>query len=618
MERELQAEETLLDDPSNSRKGGLKNRERGERKRRVMDEELEAEETLLDHPSNSRKGGLRTMPFIIVNESFERLASTALMPNMIFYLLKFYDFDAVSASVVLALWSALSNGLAIVGAFLADSYLGRFRVITLGSISSLLGTTLLWLTSMIPQLKPCDELKDSCHPSTPVQLAVLYSAFGLISIGAGCIRPCSIAFGADQLDNKENPNNERVLQSFFNWYYASTGISTIIALTIFVYIQDHLGWQVGFAVPAVLMVLSAIILLLGTSLFIKVRPRGSLLTELVQVLVVAVKKRNITLPPLNYTSTYHVGHEPKLQAPTENLRWLNKACIITDPERDLNPDGSTSDSWNLCTVDQVESLKALLKVIPMWSTSFMVIISLSQTSYTTLQAETMDRHITSNFEIPAGSMTVFMIVTITIWVAFYDRIMVPILARYMGRSNGLSPQVRMGIGLLISCLAMVISGVTECVRRRLAIEEGFEDNAEGIVDMSAMWLVPQYVLLGLAEALNAVGQIEFFYSLFPKSMSSIGVALYTFGMAVAALLSSVIVEAVDIFTSGGGKVSWLSTNINKGHLDYYYWLLAFLGLVNFVYFLMCTRAFWSPRNERKTSSQGVGGQESDFEALPSA
>lgn len=155
----------------------------------------EQEELLLNHSQNSRKGGLKTIPFIIVNESCERLASFGLQPNMIIYLSKFYHMDAAPASVLINLWSALSNGLAILGAFISDSYLGRFRAVAIGTISSLIGMSVLWLTTMIPQLRPlpCDQHLSGCNGTTAVQLVVLLCSLGLISIGAGFVRPCSIA-----------------------------------------------------------------------------------------------------------------------------------------------------------------------------------------------------------------------------------------------------------------------------------------------------------------------------------------------------------------------------------------------------------------------------------------
>nr|KYP55711.1 putative peptide transporter At1g52190 family [Cajanus cajan] len=80
-----------------------------------------------------------------------------------------------------------------------------------------------------------------CNSASAAQLAVLFLSVGLISIGAGCVRPCSIAIGAYQLAIKDKSNDERLLDSYFNWYYASIGISTVISLSVIVYIQVNVG-----------------------------------------------------------------------------------------------------------------------------------------------------------------------------------------------------------------------------------------------------------------------------------------------------------------------------------------------------------------------------------------
>ncbi|KAG9156052.1 hypothetical protein Leryth_012122 [Lithospermum erythrorhizon] len=233
------------------------------------------EECLLEKSPPSRKGGFRTMPFIIVNESFEQVASFGLTPNMIIYLMNDYHLDAATGSSIIYLWSALSNSLSIFGAVTADSYFGRFWVICFGSISSLLGMILLWLTAVFPQLKPspCYQSSNSCNSADVTQLAVLFLSFGLISVGAGCVRPCSIAFGADQLANvSTSGNKERILDAYFNWYYASAMFSNIVAVTVIVYIQDRYGWKIGFAVPFILMSISGSnSLFSSSSLYVKVK-----------------------------------------------------------------------------------------------------------------------------------------------------------------------------------------------------------------------------------------------------------------------------------------------------------------------------------------------------------
>ncbi|XP_018673536.1 protein NRT1/ PTR FAMILY 1.2-like [Musa acuminata AAA Group] len=539
------------------------------------------------------KGGLKTLPCIMANEILEKVASFGLHANMIVYLTKTYNMSPAAGAIVLFIWGAASNFTPIFGAFLSDSFLGRFRVIAIGSFVSLIGMALLWLTAVVPGAQPpaCGHANDDCASPTSSQLAFLFAAFAVMSVGSGGVRPCSLAFGADQLDQKGAPQNERTLQTFFNWYYASVGISIIVAVTVIVYVQDYKGWAVGFGVPVVLMAISAALFLLGSPFYIKFKANKSILAGLAQVIVVSLKNRHIVLPPDTNHVRFHNKKGSKLTVPTKKLRFLNKACVIRNQEKDLNPDGTASNAWNLCTVEQVEVLKSVVRVLPIWSSSIMVAVVISQYSFPVLQAGTMDRHIGSKFQIPAGSFVVFSIITLTLWVAIYDRLVVPPLSKITGRPRGFSLRQRMGIGQVLSCMATAAAAVTEGARRRRAIEQGLADDPQGMVNMSAMWLVPQNCLTGLAEALNLIGQLEFYYSEFPRSMASVAVSLLTLGMGFGNLVSSVITALVNKISGADGGASWLDRNINKGHLDYYYWILTLLGIVNIFYFMACSLVY---------------------------
>ncbi|GAB4842251.1 hypothetical protein Ancab_012219 [Ancistrocladus abbreviatus] len=548
-----------------------------------------------------KKGGLRTMPFIIANESFEKVASYGLTPNMILYLMKDYKMSIAKGTNLIFFWSAATNFMPLIGAFLADSFLGRFLTIGFGSLTSLLGMIILWLTTMIPQAKPppCNPTAENCQSPTGVQYAVLVLAFALMSIGAGGVRPCSQAFGADQVDKRDNPKNERVLETFFNWYYATACFSVLIALTVIVYIQDHSGWRVGFGVPAILMFLSALTFFLASPFYIKLKPGKSLFTSIAQVVVAAYRNRKLPPLPQNPGSRYHHRKNSSMIVPSNKLRFLNKACVIRDPGQDIGLDGSATNPWRLCTVDEVEELKALIRVIPIWSSGIMMSINTSQSSFPLLQAKSMNRHLTRIFQIPAGSFGMFTIITIVLWIPLYDRVFIPLASKLRRKPVRLSVKLRMGLGLFCTFMAMVVSGIVENIRRRKAIHEGHYNNAQAVLNMSALWLVPQYCLNGLAEAFHAIGQTEFYYSEFPKSMSSIATSLFGLGMAVANLLASAILSAVNDITERGGKESWVSSDINKGHYDYYYWLLAGLSFVNLLYYLLCSWAY-GPCMEEKS------------------
>lgn len=233
----------------------------------------------------------------------------------------------------------------------------------------------------------------------------------------------------------------------------------------------------------------------------------------------------------------------------------------------------------------------MLKVIPLWSTGFMMSVTLSQPSFPVLQAGSMDRHVTSGFEIPAGSFGIFAVISVILWVALYESFILPMASKIMKKPVRLTTKQRMGAGIFVSCVCVTATAVIENIRRQIAIKQGLIDDPKATVNMSAMWLIIPNCLIGIAEALNAIGQIEFYLSEFPRSMSSIASTLQGLGTCVGSLLATFIFNSVDRVSSSGGKPSWVSSNINEGHYDYYYSVLAGLSMLNLLYFILCSWAY---------------------------
>ncbi|KAI9107920.1 hypothetical protein K1719_021256 [Acacia pycnantha] len=545
-----------------------------------------------------KKGGLVTMPFIIANEALARVASVGITPNMTFYLMGDYRLHINTTTRIVLLATATANFTPLVGAIIGDSYLGRFLSVGLGSIIIFLGLALLWLTAMLPQARPspCNPATEICSSATKGQMALLLSSFALINIGTGG-SGCSLAFGADQVNRKENPNNQRVLEIFFSWYYASGAASLLIAYTAIVYVQDNFGWKLGFGIPAALMFLSAFLFFLATPLYIKRKPTSNLISGFFRVIAASFKNRKLELPPKKSPGSYHHKEGSDVLVPSDKLRFLNKACLIKNPEKDIAPDGSARDPWSLCTAEEVEELKAIIKVIPLWSTGILVSVSANQGSFQLLQARSLNRHITSSFEIPAGSLSSIPIFVVFVWIAIYDRILLPIASKIRGKQVRIGAKLRMGIGLFFYFISMIVAAIVETIRRTKAIEEGHIDDGNAILDMSVAWLLPQLCLIGIAEAFNVIGQQEFYYSEFPRSMSSIAASLYVLGYAVGNLVATVIFSTVDDITSRGGKESWVSDNINRGRYDKYYWVLVAMAGANLLYYLICSWAYGPTSDE---------------------
>lgn len=569
-----------------------------------LDHKGKIKEPLLS--SSTTKGGLRALVFIIVNEAFERLANYGLSTNLILYLTREYGIDAVNGAQILYLHSAATSFTPFIGAFLADTYVGRYFMIGFGCIACLLGVILLWLTTIIPGTRPppCVQFHDSCESASTLQLLLLYSSLGLMAIGAGGIRSSSLAFGAEQLGKRDTLKRAGILESFFRWYYATVSVALFLAMTCILYIQDNMGWKVGFGIPVVLMILSTLSFFLASPIYVKSKAKAGWLDGFARVLVASFRNRSIKLSSQVSDDVYHHRKGSRLLVPSEKLRFLNKACVISNPKEDLIPDGRASNPWSLCTVDEVEELKSLIKVIPIWSTGVLMSINVLQHSFIVLQASTMDRHITSKFQVPAGSFTAFQLFSSVIWIALYDRVAIPLASKIRGKPTRLGLKQRIGIGILSSSAAMAALAIIESVRRKTAIKEGFSDDPNSVLHISALWLLLYFFITGFAEAFCGIGQNEFFYTELPKSMSSVASNLFEMGLSVSNLIASLLVTIVRNFFKGNDQESWLSSNINKGHYDYYYWLLAGLSLANFIYYRACSKAYGPCKGQEGNATDG--------------
>lgn len=167
------------------------------------------------------------------------------------------------------------------------------------------GLQAIQLTAAVHKLHPphCGD-RSKCVEPTRWQMAFLIAAFGLLVTGAAGIRPCNLAFGADQF-NPHTESGRRGVNSFINWYVCNYTFAVMVSLTVIVYVQTNVSWAIGLAIPAVLMLVSCVIYFMGSKMYVKVKATGSPITSLVQVIVVAIKKRRLNPPEQPSVSLYN-------------------------------------------------------------------------------------------------------------------------------------------------------------------------------------------------------------------------------------------------------------------------------------------------------------------------
>jgi len=284
-------------------------------------------------------------------------------------------------------------------------------------------------------------------------------------------------------------------------------------------------------------------------------------------------------------------------------RSLEKAAIVT-PEDKINPDGSAADPWNLCSIQQVEEVKCVTRVLPIWLSAILYHIVIVQNHtllvFQALQSDRRFGH--SNFKIPGASYNVFLMLSMTLWLPIYDRIVVPFLRRRTGKEGGITLLQRMGVGIFLSALCMLVAAVVEEHRRNLALTNpiGVQPRKGAISSMSGLLLIPQLALAGLSESFTAVGQVELYYKQFPENMRSIAGSLFYCGMAGSSYLSTLLITIVHNTSAKSASGNWLPEDLNKGRLDLFYYMIAAIEIMNLGYFILCSK--WFKYKENDSSS----------------
>ncbi|KAK6774297.1 hypothetical protein RDI58_029536 [Solanum bulbocastanum] len=532
------------------------------------------DEGLVDFRGNpvdkSRTGGWLGAGLILGTELSERICVMGISMNLVTYLVGDLHLPSSDSANIVTNFMGTLNLLALLGGFLADAKLGRYATIAIFGCIAAVGVTLLTLATSIPSMKPpvCDSRsKGHCIEASGQQLALLYAALYTISLGCGGIKSSVSGFGSDQFDSS-NPKENKAMIYFFNRFYFCISLGSLFAVTVLVYIQDNVGRGWGYGISAGTMVLAVAVLLGGTSLYRFKKPEGSPLTIIWRVLILAWRKRKFSHPSdPGFLNEYHNAKVPH----TKMLRCLDKAAILDDY---AVANENRTNSWIVSTVSQVEEVKMVLKLIPIWSTCILFWTVYSQmNTFSIEQATFMNRYV-GKFGIPAGSFSFFLFISILLFTSINERVTVPIARKITGNRQGLTSLQRVGIGLILSIVGMVAAAVVEKQRRENAIHHNYS--------ISAFWLVPQFFIVGAGEAFAYVGQLEFFIREAPEGMKSMSTGLFLSTLSMGFFMSSLLVSIVHKVTNG----SWLKNNLNNGKLDYFYWMLAVLGVLNYFVFLV--------------------------------
>ncbi|KAG8085200.1 hypothetical protein GUJ93_ZPchr0010g8601 [Zizania palustris] len=442
------------------------------------------------------------------------------------------------------------------------------------------------LTASVRGLRPakCQPgpgLAAPCEQASAGQMAALYAGVFLMCVSAAGVRFNQATMGADQFDEAADRD------VFFNWYFILFYVSSVLGSTVIVYVQDTVSWQLGYGLTGVASVVSLAALLLGARYYRRPAAQGSPFTGMARVIVAATRKRKLNVAAPEERKFYHDrrsdDNDGKALAPSDHFSFLNRAAMITDGDVDA-ADGAVIRPWRICTVRQVEDFKAVLRILPLWSTSIFLSISIGvQMNFTILQALAMDRTL-RRFTVPAGSFFVSSLLSVVVFLGVIDRVLLPLWRRLTGGHTP-TPLQRIGAGHVLTVVSMASSAAVDRWRLATVRAHGEEGNPAWVSPLSALWLLLPFALSGVGEALHFPAQVTLYYQEFPPPLKNTATGMVAVLIALGFYLSTVFVDVVRRTTS------WLPDNMNASRLENLYWLLSVLVAINFIYYLICAKLY---------------------------
>ncbi|XP_021744360.1 LOW QUALITY PROTEIN: protein NRT1/ PTR FAMILY 2.4-like [Chenopodium quinoa] len=522
---------------------------------------------------NDNKGGWVTFPFIIGSMMGLTLAATSWYANIVVYAMKKYNIKDIAAAQFHNVVGGGVNFFPILAAILADSLFGSYSIVLVSSFISLLGAIMFTLSSAIPSLRPppCTNIT-SCNPPSSLQYTFLNATLAILMIGFGGTRFVIGALGADQF---KKPEQQRV---FFNWFIFAIEASSVIGFTAVIYLQDKGKWTLSFGISAAVNAVAITLFLFGSRFYRLVLPQGSPFISIARVFVASFRKSRVSMAGEKGEDGYFYGTSKSKTdyygSPTSSLSFFNRAALIKggDHQQQSKP---LTKSWILCTVEEVEDLKKLIKALPIWSGGILLnTVSGVAASLVILQALSMDRRLGRHFKLPAASILVFPLLCGSIALCLLDRVVYPLWKKIVGRP--LDPLKRVGVGYFLTFLSMISFALIEKKRLNLMASNHV---------ISVLWLILPLGLLGVSSSFYFPAELAFFYQELPKSLRSTTASLASLHMAVGYYLSTAFISVVQRSTS------WLPDNINHGRMDKVYWTLAIIGTINFGYYLVCAKIY---------------------------
>lgn len=391
----------------------------------------------------------------------------------------------------------------LIGAYIADTYLGRFRTVALALGIDILGHIILLVAGLPPLLK-----------ETPARgsLAALIMGMLIIGVGTGGFKPNVNPLVVEQAASSHMyvrvlpKTGERVIvdpavtsSRVFHYFYMFINIGALIGQVGMVYAEKYVGFWLSFVLPTIMLCICPLIVWWGRKRYMRVPPQGSVLGKALRLFARANRGRWSINPVATYRAlndgTFWERVKPSQIAAADRPSWM-----------------TFDDAW----VDEVARGAKACGVF-MWVPFFWLCYN-QMTSNLISQAAVLRLG-----GVPNDALLSIEPVSLVILILLLNEAVYPLLRQFRVR---FTPIKKITVGYAVASVTMAYAAILQHYIYQESVcgayASGNLPSGERCPNVKiSVWVqVGAYALLALAEILVSTTCLEYAQSKAPKNMRS--------------------------------------------------------------------------------------------------
>ncbi|KNC74903.1 hypothetical protein SARC_12561 [Sphaeroforma arctica JP610] len=533
--------------------------------------------------------------FFLLTDLFERFAYYSMTGSLITFFTRELGLETNLATQIQSTFQSVVYVAPLAGAYLADATLGRFKTLLYAYVLYVVGAVVMTIASI---------------PSFNNSVLYFIGLIALFGVGSGAIKPNLIVLGGDQFDETIEKQLAQKT-SYFSYFYWCTNIAAFVAFSIMGglatqgmgAIPQDSSFFWSFAISTVALIASVGAFLLGSGRYYKPVPAGSALPTFMRVVGSGAKhttKGKIVVISFIFELVGMLVTIVSFFISTAWVSYLAAAFIVigvlglvgfgrtTEWLETARDDGHADDS--------VDDARAVMRMMP-----YVAFIVIFWCVYNQMNGNFQAQGCQMNdyamgYKWAPSQLSLFNTLGCLIFIPICDALLYP----GMNKCWPATSLRRVGIGFGVCVVAMLNAGFVEMARKSATVMSGPDgvsscspcnlttkpcgtgETIKYMSDISILVQIPQYFIVGVAEVFTAVTYYDLFYTEVPDSMRAVCQAINMLTTSLGTMVGGTINSVLS---------DWLPNDLNNGHMDLVYFVIAGLGIVNLAVFMLVSPGF---------------------------